>query len=137
MKVTASTTVARPIESVWATLIDHEGMSTWGPGVTVTIDKPGDPERNGLGAVRRIKAGPGPALLEEVVTFQAPNLFGYAARAGVPIPGYQGEVRLTPQGEGTRIDYTLSSTTSFPPVKLLLAGLAQGLMRLFARAAAK
>jgi len=138
VKATASTTVARPIESVWATLIDHEGMSTWGPGVTVALDKPGNPEPNGLGAVRRITTpGPGPALLEEVVTFQAPNLFGYAARAGVPIPGYQGEVRLTPEGEGTRIDYTLSSTTSFPPVKLLLAGLAQVLMRLFARAAAR
>lgn len=138
MHVTASTTVARPIESVWATLTDHEGMSTWGPGVTVTIDKPGSPEPNGLGAVRRISTpGPAPAMTEEVVTFQAPNLFGYAARSGVPIPGYQGEVRLTPEGQGTRIDYTLSSTASFPPVKLALAALSQVLLRLFARAAAK
>jgi uncharacterized protein YndB with AHSA1/START domain len=138
MHVTASTTVARPIESVWATLTDHEGMSTWGPGVTVTIDKPGSPEPNGLGTVRRISTpGPAPAMTEEVVAFQAPNLFGYAARSGVPIPGYQGEVRLTPEGQGTRIDYTLTSTASFPPVKLALAALSQVLLRLFARAAAK
>ncbi|MDR3662606.1 MAG: SRPBCC family protein [Mycobacterium sp.] len=146
MHATASTTVARPIESVWTTLTDHEGMSTWGPGVTVTIDKPGSPEPNGLGAVRRITTpGPGPAMTEEVVTFEAPNLFGYAARSGVPIPGYQGEVRLTsvdveglaPAGQGTRIDYTVSSTSSFPPVKLALAGMSQVLLRLFARAATK
>ncbi|MGB8402940.1 MAG: SRPBCC family protein [Mycobacterium sp.] len=138
MQATASTTVARPIESVWGTLTDHEGMSSWGPGVTVTVDKPGSPEPNGLGAVRRITTpGPGPAMTEEVVTFQAPNLFGYAARSGVPIPGYQGEVRLTPEGSDTRIDYTLSSTSSFPPVKLALAAMSQVLLRLFARAATK
>ena len=136
MHATATTTVARPIESVWATLTDHEGMSTWGPGVTVTIDRPGSPEPNGLGAVRRIST-PGPVLTEEVVTFQAPNLFGYAARSGVPIPGYQGEVRLTPEGQGTRIDYTVSSTASFPPVKIALAITGQVLLRLLARAAAK
>ncbi|MEZ0052646.1 uncharacterized protein YndB with AHSA1/START domain [Mycobacterium sp. MAA66] len=138
MQATASTTVARPIESVWNTLTDHEGMSSWGPGVTVTVDKPGSPEPNGLGAVRRITTpGPGPAMTEEVVTFQAPNLFGYAARSGVPIPGYQGEVRLTPEGSGTRIDYAVSSTSSFPPVKLALAAMSQVLLRLFARAATK
>jgi uncharacterized protein YndB with AHSA1/START domain len=138
MHATATTTVARPIESVWATLTDHEGMSNWGPGVTVTIDKPGSPEPNGLGAVRRITTlGPGPVMTEEVVTFEAPNVFGYAARSGVPIPGYQGEVRLTAEGTGTRIDYTVSSTSSFPPVKLALAGMSQVLLRLFARAATK
>jgi uncharacterized protein YndB with AHSA1/START domain len=136
---TATTTVVRPIESVWAILTDHEGMSNWGPGVTVTIDRPGSPEPNGLGAVRRISTpGPGPAMTEEVVAFEVPNRFGYAARSGVPIPGYQGEVRLTQhEGQGTRIDYTLSSTASFPPVKLVLAALSQVLLRLFARAAAK
>ena len=82
-------------------------------------------------------AGPGATFVEEVVTFDAPNLFGYAARAGVPIPGYQGEVRLTPEGEGTRIDYTVSSTSSFPLLKPVLIGQGQLLMRLFARAAAK
>lgn len=138
MHATATTTVARPIESVWATLTDHEGMSSWGPGVTVTIDQPGSPEPNGVGTVRRITTpGPGPAMTEEVVTFQAPNLFGYAARSGIPIAGYQGEVRLTPAGSSTRIDYTVSSTSSFPPVKLALTALSQVLLRLFARAAAK
>lgn len=138
MQATATTTVARPIESVWATLTDHEGMSTWGPGVTVTVDKAGSPEPNGVGTVRRITtAAPGPAMLEEVVTFEAPNVFGYKAVAGVPIPGYHGEVRLAAEGQGTRIDYSVSSTSSFPPLKLALLAMSQVLLRLFARAAAK
>jgi len=138
MQTTATTTVARPIDVVWATLIDHEGMANWGPGITVTIEQPGTPAPNGLGAVRRISApGPAPAIVEEVVTFDAPHVFGYKARSGVPFPGYSGEVRLTPEGSGTRIDYSLSSTASFPPVKLALTAINQVLLRLFAKAAAK
>jgi uncharacterized protein YndB with AHSA1/START domain len=138
MHATATTTVARPIESVWATLTDHEGMATWAPGISVSIDQPGSPEPNGVGAVRRITApGPGPAIVEEVVTFDAPTVFGYRALSGTPFPGYQGEVRLTAEGQSTRIDYTVSSTASFPPVKMALAGVGQVLLRLLARAAAK
>lgn len=55
----------------------------------------------------------------------------------MPFPGYAGEVRLTPEGSGTRIDYSLSSTASFPPVKLALVAINQVLLRLFAKAAAK
>ncbi len=113
-------------------------MSNWGPGISVTIDQPGTPAPNGLGAVRRISApGPAPAIVEEVVTFDAPNVFGYKARSGVPFPGYSGEVRLTSEGSGTRIDYTLNSTASFPPVKLALTAINQVLLRLFAKAASK
>ncbi|MUL47317.1 SRPBCC family protein [Mycobacterium sp. CBMA293] len=138
MQSTATATVARPIDVVWATLTDHEGMANWGPGMSVTIDEPGSPDRNGLGAVRRISApGPAPAIVEEVVTFDAPNVFGYKARSGVPFPGYSGEVRLTSEGTGTRIDYTLNSSASFPPVKLALAAVNQVLLRLLVKAAAK
>ena len=138
MHVTSSATVATPIETVWATLTDHVGMETWAPGLSVSLGKPGVPEANGLGAVRRIKApGPGPDIVEEVITFEAPHVFGYKALSGTPFPGYTGEVRLTPSGTGTRIDYTLNSTASFPLVKAPLAVVGQVLLRLLVRAAAK
>ena len=138
MHVTSSATVATPIETVWATLTDHVGMETWAPGLSVSLGKPGTPEANGLGAVRRIKApGPGPDIVEEVVTFDAPHVFGYKALSGTPFPGYTGEVRLTPSGTGTRIDYTVGSTASFPLVKAPLAVVGQVLLRLLVRAAAK
>ena len=93
---------------------------------------------NGVGAVRRIKTpGPGPDIVEEVVTFEAPHVFGYKALSGTPFPGYTGEVRLTPVGTGTRIDYTVASTASFPLVKAPLAVIAQVLLRLLVRAASR
>jgi uncharacterized protein YndB with AHSA1/START domain len=138
MDVTSQTTVAAPIETVWDKLSNHVGMSQWGPGITVTMDKVGAPDPNGVGAVRRISSpGPGPDIVEEVVTFEAPHVLGYKALSGTPFPGYAGEVRLTEAGSGTRITYTLSSTASFPLVKAPLAVLCQVLLRFLARASAK
>lgn len=138
MHVTSQATVAAPIETVWDKLSNHVGMSLWGPGITVTMDKVGSPDPNGVGAIRRIASpGPGPDIVEEVVTFEAPNLFGYKALSGTPFPGYAGEVRLTPAGSGTHINYTVSSTASFPLVKAPLALICQVLLRLLARASRK
>jgi carbon monoxide dehydrogenase subunit G len=138
MQVTSQTTVAAPIEVVWDTLTNHVGMMSWGPGVTVTMDRPGTTDANGVGAVRRIATpGPGPDIVEEVVTFEAPDVMGYKALSGTPFPGYTGEVRLTPAGAGTHINWTISSTASFPLVKLPLKVISQVLMRLLGRAAVK
>jgi carbon monoxide dehydrogenase subunit G len=138
MQATSQTTVAAPIDVVWNTLSDHVGMMGWGPGVTVTMDRPGTAEANGLGAVRRIATpGPGPDIVEEIVTYDRPHVMAYKALSGTPFPGYTGEVRLTEAGAGTHIHYTISSTAKFPLVKAPLAVIGQVLMRLLARAALK
>jgi uncharacterized protein YndB with AHSA1/START domain len=138
MQVTAHTTVAAPIDTVWDKLSDHVGMSHWGPGITVTMDKVGAPDPNGVGAVRRIASpGLGPDIVEEVVTFEAPHVLGYKALSGTPFPGYAGEVRLTEAGAGTHISYTISSTAGFALVKAPLASLCRLLLHLLARAAKK
>jgi hypothetical protein len=113
-------------------------MSQWGPGITVTMDKQGTDDPNGVGAVRRIaSAGPGPDFVEEVVAFDPPHLLGYKALSGTPFPGYAGEVRLSPAGSGTHIAYTISSTATFPLVKAPLAVVCQVLLRFLARASRK
>ena len=138
MQATSRTTVNAPIEVVWNTLSDHVGMSNWGPGVTVTLDQSGTDNPNGVGAVRRITTlGPGPDIVEKVVRYERPHVFGYKALAGAPFPGYAGEVRLTEAGSRTRVSYTISSTTTFPLAKAPLAVLSQVLLRLLARAATK
>src|ERR1700682_6813121 len=138
MHVTSHTTVATPIETVWDTLSNHVGISKWGAGITVTMDKLGTADPNGVGAIRRIASpGPGPDIVEEVVTFEAPNLFCYKELSGTPFPGYAGEVRLTPAGSGTHINYTVSTTASFPLVKAPLAVICQVLLRLLSRASKK
>jgi uncharacterized protein YndB with AHSA1/START domain len=138
MQVTSQTTVAAPIETVWDALSDHVGIGRWAPGLTVTMDKVGTTDPNGVGAIRRIASkGPGPDIVEEVVTSEPPHVLGYKALSGVPFPGYSGEVRLSEAGAGTRITYTLSSSASFPLVKVPLTAICQVLMRMLARSATK
>jgi uncharacterized protein YndB with AHSA1/START domain len=138
MQVTSQTTVAVPIDAVWDALSDHVGIGRWAPGLSVTMDKVGTGEPNGLGAVRRIAvAGPAPDLVEEVVAFEPPHLLGYKALSGVPFPGYGGEVRLSEAGTGTQITYTLTSSARLPLIKAPLAAVCQLLTRMLARAATR
>lgn len=121
---TASATVNRSSDHVWSVLVDHEGMSSWGPGLTVALQTEGAPDRNGLGAVRKITApGPAPAIVEEVVTFEPNRVFGYRALSGVPFKNYGGTVTLTPQGESTRIDYAINLEPRVPVVEKAVAAL--------------
>ncbi|RNL79294.1 SRPBCC family protein [Nocardioides marmorisolisilvae] len=116
--VTATATVPKPVEHVWAVLSDHEGMSSWGPGLKVTLVEEGTGNRNGLGAVRRIDApGPAPAIVEEVVVFDENSALGYRAKAGVPFKNYSGLVKLTPAGSGTRVDYSITIDPRVPVVE--------------------
>lgn len=108
MRTTATAVVDVPVDKVWAALSDHEGMASWGPGISVSLDKEGTADRNGVGAVRRIAApGPAPAIVEEIVTFEPGRRLGYRALSGVPFRNYSGDVSLTPEGAGTRIDYAI------------------------------
>ncbi|MFL6157169.1 MAG: SRPBCC family protein [Marmoricola sp.] len=134
---TASATVNRSVDHVWSVLSDNEGMSTWGPGLKVTLDREGAPTRDGVGAVRRISApGPMPAIVEEVVTFEPGSRFGYRARAGVPFKNYGGEVVLTPAGAETRIDYSITLDQRVPLVERAAAALvARVLLTALVRAA--
>ena len=116
--VTATAQVPKSVEHVWSVLSDHEGMSSWGPGLKVTLVEEGTGDRNGLGAVRRIDApGPAPSIVEEVVVFEENSTLGYRAKAGVPFKNYGGTVRLSPAGTGTRIDYSLTIDERVPLVE--------------------
>ena len=95
-----------PIGEVFAAVTDHEGMSRWLDGVRVTIEKPGEPAPNGLGAIRRVSAR-GATIREEVVRFEPPTAMDYRVIGGAPIRDHLGEIRLAPDGNGTRLDYTI------------------------------
>ncbi len=118
MRATATATVKAPVDQVWAALAHHEGMASWGPGMKVSLDKEGATERNGVGAVRRIKApGPAPAIVEEITRFEVDGVLGYKALGGVPFRNYSGEVALSPAGGGTRIEWTLTADQRLPVVE--------------------
>lgn len=129
----ATKVVDQPIATVWAALVDHERMSSWGPGVAVTLDRPGGEERNGVGAVRRIALpGPAPAIVEEV-TECTPHVLGYRALSGVPFRDYSGRVVLRDTGGRTEVTWTLTARPRVAPERLVLGLVARALLAAFTR----
>jgi uncharacterized protein YndB with AHSA1/START domain len=109
MRSTSTAVVKAPVERVWALLADHEGMSGWAPGMKVELERAGLDDRNGVGAVRRIRTPlPRYAIVEEIVGFEPQRRLAYKALAGVPLKNYLGEVELHRTDGGTRIDWTIS-----------------------------
>lgn len=139
MRATATATVKAPVDQVWAILAHHEGMASWGPGMKVSLDREGAADRNGVGAVRRIKApGPAPAIVEEITRFETDGVLGYKALGGVPFRNYSGEVTLSPAGDGTRIEWTLTADQRLPVVeKAALKTVVTTLLQLLVRAVKK
>lgn len=136
---TATATLDCSIDHAWEVLADHEGMTSWGPGIKVTLTKQGAPNRNGVGAVRSIVApGPAPTIVEEITAFEPGRFLGYRALSGVPLKGYRGEVELTDQGGKTFVRYTVHADSRVPLVeKALVKGIATGLLAAYSRAAKK
>jgi uncharacterized protein YndB with AHSA1/START domain len=135
MQSTARTTVSAPIATVWEVLADHEGLKNWAPGLSATLTSAGISDRNGVGAVRRIKGPlPMPAIIEEVTVFEPGRRLTYKALAGVPLRNYHGDVLLEGAGGGTAISYTVRADQRLPLVdkaltKVIAAGLLNGLVR--------
>jgi uncharacterized protein YndB with AHSA1/START domain len=118
MHATSTATVSTSPDHVWGVLSDHEGMTDWGPGLSVTLRAEGAADRNGVGAVRVIAApGPAPSIVEEVTAFEPGRRLGYKALSGVPLRNYQGDVVLREVPGGTEISYTVSADRRVPLVE--------------------
>lgn len=62
-------------DALFAVLTDHESYDRFRGVRSCTLIRDGKPERNGLGAVRRVHLG-GPAVLdEEIVVFDPPAVY--------------------------------------------------------------
>jgi uncharacterized protein YndB with AHSA1/START domain len=105
--------IEAPIELVFERITDHEAMGEW-PGIgSCTLVREGTP-RNGLGAVRQVKAR-GLSLLEEVVYYEPPNRYDYRITKGLPVD-HLGSVRLTPTEGGVELSWEVRMTSRWPLV---------------------
>ena len=94
-----------PPDRVFAALTDHVGFGR-ALGEDIRLERQGVPAPNGLGAVRAIHAR-GLTIREEVVGWEASRAMDYAVVSGAPLQNHRGEIRLAPDGVGTRVDYRI------------------------------
>jgi len=66
--------------------------------------RPGAPDPDGVGALRRLAVGPGGSE-EEVVAWDPPHHLGYRVLKGLPVRHYRADVDLVDDGEGTVVTW--------------------------------
>jgi uncharacterized protein YndB with AHSA1/START domain len=127
--------VKAPPEVVFDVLTDHRGYAGITPLRRAELERAGDPDPNGVGAVRVLR-GVGPPLREEVIAFERPRRFAYTLLSGLPVRDHVATVDLEPADGATRLTYAVRTMPTLPlggravvaaarqGIKVLLSGVA-------------
>jgi hypothetical protein len=111
---------ARP-EALFEVLADHARYDRFAGIRRAELARPGERDRNGLGAVRWVWLGP-LRFEEEITAFDRPSQFDYLIRdvKTLPFRHQGGSVQLTPVDGGTDAVWTSSFEIPIPIVGALL-----------------
>ncbi len=77
------------------------------------LERPGEDEREGVGAIRVFRTGR-VVSREQVVAAEPGRRFGYTLLSGMPLRGYRADIELTPDGDGTLIAWHSEFTAKYP-----------------------
>jgi hypothetical protein len=126
-----SATTPAPVEVVWPLLGEARRWRDWSFLTRTELEREGDPAPDGVGAVRHFTRF-GVGSREEVVAWEPPRHLGYRILSGFPVRNYLADVTLTPEGDGTRIDWTGSFDPKLPGSGPVLDAVLRRLMQRFA-----
>jgi uncharacterized protein YndB with AHSA1/START domain len=105
--------VKAPPETVFDVLTDHRRYAELTLLRRSELEREGEQDPNGVGAIRRLTAV-GPPMREEVIAFERPSRFSYTVLSGLPVRDHVGTVSLEPVGDRTRVTYALRTTPTVP-----------------------
>jgi hypothetical protein len=93
--------------AVFALLKDSSSWPRWSMFVSSGIERPGDGDPDGVGAIRTFATRV--SRTRELVTKLVPDRqLSYQLLSGFPFRDYHADVMLTPSGDGTHVDWTAS-----------------------------
>ena len=104
-----------PPEKVFEVLADGAGWSRWaGPMVMKSWwEREGTPAPGGVGAIRAL-GSKRVGSREEIIAYDPPTHLAYTILKGLPVRDYRADVHLTPDGDGTRIEWRGVFTPKLP-----------------------
>jgi len=105
--------VAAPPEIVFDVLTDHRRYDEITLLRKAELEREGEPEPNGLGAIRVLTVA-GPPMREEVIAYEPPYRFAYKILSGLPVRDHVGTVEMQPADGGTEITYAVKTTPTLP-----------------------
>jgi uncharacterized protein YndB with AHSA1/START domain len=105
--------VAAPPEIVFDVLTDPRRYTEITPLRRAELEREGEPEPNGVGAIRVLGVA-GPPMREEVLAYERPRRFSYTLLSGLPVRDHVGTVDLEPKDGGTEVTYAVKTTPTIP-----------------------
>ena len=134
--IEASAHSAAPRDVVWRVIADARRWSEWGPWDRAEIERPGEGEDHGLGAIKVLIRRP--VRTRELITaFEPPERFGYRVLSGLPVRDYNATVTLTEgDADGTEIRWRSEFDPKLPGTGALLRRWLQGVITQVAERAA-
>ncbi len=124
-----------PPQQVFDFFSRHENLShVFGGKIERSQAAPEGEDPNGLGSVRRIKLGPGPAFEERIERYEPPQCIEYTITGGSPVKDHYGRMQFSAEGDGTLMRYSIRLTGRIPGTsgligKVMADGLSKGLPR--------
>jgi uncharacterized protein YndB with AHSA1/START domain len=119
--------IGAPPETVFAVLTDHRKYSELTPVRKSVLEREGEANINGVGAIRKLTVV-GPPMREEVIAYEAPSRFSYTVLSGLPVRDHVGTVELTADGQGTKMVYAVRTQPTLPVVGFaVVAGIKQAI----------
>jgi uncharacterized protein YndB with AHSA1/START domain len=109
-----------PVEGVFEAMADHARYDRFRPIGSSELIKEGTTDRNGVGAVRRLKAWP-LRFDEEITAYERPSRLDYLIiDVNGPVEHDGGSIRFEPTASGTHVLWTSTFRITVPLVGGLL-----------------
>ena len=97
----------QPVQDVFAYLGEHENLEPLFGAKVTRLSDGSDGTRNGAGSARELRIGPLPGFVETNVEVVPDELIRYRITRGGLLKDHEGIMRFSPQGAGSRLDYTI------------------------------
>jgi hypothetical protein len=106
-------TAEAPADVVYGLLRDGASWPQFSPLGSFELERPGESEREGIGAIRVFRTGRVTSR-EEIVELEPDRRLSYVLLSGLAIRGYRAVIELVPSGEATEIRWHSSFDPKVP-----------------------
>jgi hypothetical protein len=105
-----------PIARLFAYLSEHENLAAIFKPARIKRLSNGQGARNGVGSSRELRILIAPPFVETVTAYRENELIEYRVTRGSPLKNHLGSMRFAPQGQGSRLHYTIEFEGAYPLV---------------------